>query len=81
MSSKLRISICRSQLEEAVPQIKIPGQDSEVKQAAEAQRRENEKIEAENRKKDQEVPETNKQTTRARHLVMKEHISNSSDCS
>ena len=43
------------QFEKELPQIKMPGQDSQVKQAAEALRRENERIEAENRKKDKEI--------------------------
>ena len=43
------------QFEKDLPQIKMPGQDSQVKQAAEALRRENERIEAENRKKDKEI--------------------------
>ena len=43
-----------TQLEEAVHQIKMPGQDSQLKQVAEAIRRENERIEAENRRKDKE---------------------------
>ena len=33
----------------------MPGQDSQIKQAAEALRRENERIEAENRRKDKEI--------------------------
>ena len=33
----------------------MPGNDSEVKKAAEALRRENERIEEENRKKDKEI--------------------------
>ena len=33
----------------------MPGQDSQLKQASEALRRENERIEAENRKKDKEI--------------------------
>ena len=33
----------------------MPGQDSQTKQAAETLRRENERIEAENRRKDKEI--------------------------
>ena len=33
----------------------MPGQDSQTKQAAEARRRENERIEVENRRKDKEI--------------------------
>ena len=43
------------QFEKELPQIKMPGQDSQVKQAAEALRRDNERIKAENRKKDKEI--------------------------
>ena len=43
------------QFEKDLAQIKMPGQDSQEKQAAEALRRENERIEAENRKKDKEI--------------------------
>ena len=43
------------QFEKDLPQIKMPGQDSQLKQAAEALRRENERIEGENRKKDKEI--------------------------
>jgi hypothetical protein len=40
---------------EPIAQVKMPGQDSEVKKAAEALKRENEKLEAENRRKDKEM--------------------------
>ena len=43
------------QFEKDLPQIKMPGQDSQGKQASEALRRENERIEAENRKRDKEI--------------------------
>ena len=66
ISSKLRSPNGQPQLEEAVPQIKMPGQDSQLKQAAEALRRENERIEAENRKKDKEIADLLKKIQNAK---------------
>ena len=43
------------QFEKDLPQIKMPGQDSQVKQAAEASGRENERMKDDNMKKDKEI--------------------------
>ena len=44
----------------------MPGNDSEVKKAAEALRRENERIEEENRKKDKEIADLLKKIKNAK---------------
>ena len=63
-SKKLKTQF--SNLEEAVPQIKMPGQDSQLKQAAETLRRENERIEAENRRNDKEIADLIKKVQNAK---------------
>ena len=44
----------------------MPSQDSQLKQAAEALRRENERIEAENRRKDKEIADLLKKIKNAK---------------
>ena len=44
----------------------MPGQDSQIKQAAEALRRENDRIEAENRRKDKEIADLLKKIQNAK---------------
>ena len=44
----------------------MPGQDSQLKQAAEALKRENARIEAENRKKDKEIADLLKKIQNAK---------------
>ena len=44
----------------------MPGQDSQLKQAAEALKRENERIEAENRRKDKETADLLKKIKNAK---------------
>ena len=44
----------------------MPGQDSQIKQTAEALRRENERIEAENKRKDKEIADLLKKIQNAK---------------
>ena len=44
----------------------MPGQDSELKKAAEALKRENERIKAENRRKDKEIADLLKKIQKAK---------------
>ena len=58
---------CLQQLAQSQAQEqKMPGQDSEVKKAAEALKRENERIKAENRRKDKEIADLLKKIQKAK---------------